>query len=242
MGKVKRPRGGENGGGWRRHESAAIARSLACVQCYLPALDEGGGRTVALAPCYVGVLLTVAYHTGRRISSICRLTRDRMIRDAGGAIVAIRWPPLKEEDEKEVPVRAEVGTVLAAQLARVDAWAAVIGWTPGPRTALFPRNLALTKWTRPMPPPPAIDRHTATAWLTRAEALAVIGSTSLPKLISGLWHPYRRSFPTRRKHLPRRDVADAAGWKDQETMARCYEQGDADTLRRVLDDDTRLGQ
>ena len=46
----------------------------------------------------------------------------------------------------------------------------------------------------------------------------------LPKLIGGLWHPYRRKWATVRKALPDVDVAQAGGWKGTKAMKLCYQQ------------------
>jgi len=46
-----------------------------------------------------------------------------------------------------------------------------------------------------------IRRDLAARWLLRAEALA-----ELPKLVGGVWHPYRRLWATERKHHADVDV------------------------------------
>ena len=48
-----------------------------------------------------------------------------------------------------------------------------------------------------------------------------------PKLVGGVFHPFRRLFASERRHLPDIDVAAAAGWKDPETMRRAYQRTDA---------------
>ncbi len=56
-------------------------------------------------------------------------------------------------------------------------------------------------------------------WLREAERRA-----NLPKLVGGLWHPYRRGWASERMHYPLKAVADAGGWKDVTTLVRCYQQ------------------
>jgi len=54
------------------------------------------------------------------------------------------------------------------------------------------------------------------------------------RLRGGLWHPWRRKWATERKHMPLKDVAAAGGWKDIETLVRCYQQPDEETLASVV--------
>ena len=51
-----------------------------------------------------------------------------------------------------------------------------------------------------------ITRYVAHSWLVKAEQLAKV-----PHLKRGAWHPYRRGWATRKKHLPNQiDVAHAS--------------------------------
>ena len=80
-----------------------------------------------------------------------------------------------------------------------------------------------------------MDRHLFDKWLTVAERVA-----GLPKLVGGLWHPYRRKWATERKAHPIKDVAAAGGWKDVETLLTCYQQPDDDTLMDVMAEPRKL--
>ncbi len=80
-----------------------------------------------------------------------------------------------------------------------------------------------------------MDRHLFDKWLLVAEQKA-----GLPKLIGGRWHPYRRKWATERKDLSLKDVAAAGGWKDTETLLRCYQYPDADTLLAVMEEPKKL--
>lgn len=220
----------------RTERFEALCQVADRIHCELPSIDAAGLRKSVAQPSYLRVMLALAYHTGRRITAICRLTRDRLVRDESGAIVAIRWPPLKDEDEAIVQVRASVGEAIDGQIMRIDALAAIVGWHPTITAPVFPQPRALAEWkAKPGQAPPPMLRWTASDWLTSAEALA-----GLPHLPQGAWHPFRRSWATRRKHLPRTDVAQAGGWKDEATMVRSYEQADDVTTARVILDDTRL--
>jgi len=80
-----------------------------------------------------------------------------------------------------------------------------------------------------------MDRHLFDKWLTVAERKA-----GLPKLQAGLWHPYRRKWATERKALPIPDVAAAGGWTGVETLPRCYQQPERETLLRVTAGERKL--
>ena len=50
------------------------------------------------------------------------------------------------------------------------------------------------------------------------------------------WHSLRRKFATdMRTKLPLRDLCDAGGWKDAQTILKCYQQPDEDLIRGALD-------
>ncbi len=50
----------------------------------------------------------------------------------------------------------------------------------------------------------------------------------------GLWHPWRRKWATERKDMPLKDVAEAGGWRDPNTLLKCYQQPDEATMTRVV--------
>jgi integrase len=66
-----------------------------------------------------------------------------------------------------------------------------------------------------------ISRSLATKWLTKAESLA-----GLPKLLGGIYHPYRRLWATERQNLSDVLVAAGGGWKSTKTL-KIYQQPDA---------------
>jgi hypothetical protein len=71
--------------------------------------------------------------------------------------------------------------------------------------------------------------------LQRAESLA-----ELEPLDGGDFHPYRRAWPTVRKHLPAQDVGAAGGWRDFRSLERCYRQVDEQTLLAVISEPRKL--
>lgn len=76
----------------------------------------------------------------------------------------------------------------------------------------------------------SIRRDTVSTWLLKAEKAA-----GLPKLVGGVFHPYRRLWATERKALPDADVAAAGGWKDTRALKLSYQQADPATLLRVVE-------
>jgi hypothetical protein len=80
-----------------------------------------------------------------------------------------------------------------------------------------------------------MDRHLFNKRVVVAEKHA-----GLPKLKGGLWHPYRRMWATARAHLPLKQVAVAGGWRDTETLLKCYQQPDKESLLVVMSDETKV--
>jgi integrase len=164
---------------------------------------------------YLSELLDLANGTARRISAICRLRYEDLRLAATPACPhgAIRWPEDTDKEGKEwvAPVNATVRTALDR----------ILRERPGIGSAyLFPS---------PKTPSEPITKDLAREWLLEAERLA-----ELPKLSGGTWHPYRRKWATARKHLPLKDVAAAGGWKCTETLLRCYQQTDEETILDVV--------
>ena len=68
-----------------------------------------------------------------------------------------------------------------------------------------------------------------TKWWKRAEKLAGL------ELIRWLgWHSLRRRFATDLKQIPLRDLCDLGGWKDPDTVVKCYQTADEEDLRRAI--------
>ena len=62
----------------------------------------------------------------------------------------------------------------------------------------------------------------------------------LPKLVGGLWHPYRRKWATERKHHALVDVAAASGWRDTRTLLTCYQQPDVDAMLAAMSEPRKV--
>lgn len=159
--------------------------------------------------------LVIAEATGRRLGSIRQLAWADI--DFGGE--TIRW-------------RADTDK-------RGKAWA--IPLTPALRDELKSFRLKLGGAFGGLVFPSESDANEPirsdvfAKWLLAAEERA-----ELPKLAGSLWHAYRRSWATARKHLPAADVAAAGGWSDITTLLRCYQQVDDATLLSVMNEPRKV--
>jgi hypothetical protein len=81
----------------------------------------------------------------------------------------------------------------------------------------------------PKNPQKPCNRHLFDDWLRKAYEI-----TELPRERWVLWHSIRRKWATERKGYPVRDVMEAGGWKNEETLLRSYQQPDAETVKRVV--------
>jgi len=158
--------------------------------------------------------LVLAEATGRRLSSIRQLRWEDIDWSQG----TIRWRAEADKKRKEwvVPYPPELlGFLRQVRLQQ----GAVGGWIfRGQRH-----------------PDQPMDRHLFDKWLGVAERRA-----GLPKLDGGIWHPYRRAWASARKHLPLKDVAAAGGWSDTETLLKCYQEADQETMLRVTSEPQKV--
>ena len=161
---------------------------------------------------YLSELLDLAYGTGRRISAILSLRYEDLRMDAKphGAIC---WPAATDKQGRETT--APISPVVRAAIDRVLRDRPAIG-----RVYLFPSPTSKME-------PVAYER--VRTWLLEAEKHA-----ELPKLKGSLWHAFRRAWATARKHLPLKDTAAAGGWASTETLVRCYQQPDEETMLEVV--------
>lgn len=162
----------------------------------------------------IELALVLAEATGRRLGSIRQLRWE----DIDFQRVSIRWRAEADKKRKEWVVPIPPGLLRELKQFRRKL-GAIVGW-------LF---AAERNPSQPM------DRHLFDKWLRVAEAAA-----RLPKLEGGLWHPYRRKWATERKGHSLKDVAAAGGWLDTETLLKCYQQPDNETLLAVMSEERKL--
>ena len=73
------------------------------------------------------------------------------------------------------------------------------------------------------------SRHLLRDWWKRAEKLAGLA----PKRGRG-WHALRRKFATELSHAPPKDLCELGGWKDYNTIMKCYLHPDLNALATTL--------
>jgi len=153
--------------------------------------------------------LVLAHETGHRIGAI-RLLRwsDVDVRSAN-----IRW---RGEQDKigfdhTTPLSSDAQRVLKSERRKH----AVIGdaW-------LFPS---------PLNPAEPCSRHLLRDWWERLETLA-----GLKHEAGRGWHSLRRKFATELKDVPLTDLCHLGGWKDPQTVLKCYQKPDEATMRQAL--------
>jgi hypothetical protein len=72
--------------------------------------------------------------------------------------------------------------------------------------------------------------HLVRDWWERGEKLAEIHHE--PALG---WHSLRRKFATELKHTPLKDLCYLGGWKEPQTVLKCYQRPDESTMREALE-------
>ena len=67
-----------------------------------------------------------------------------------------------------------------------------------------------------------------TKWMALAKEKAGIAAKGLG------WHGFRRQFATEQDNLPLKVLCELGGWKDPQTVLKCYQHPDQDALREAL--------
>jgi len=75
-----------------------------------------------------------------------------------------------------------------------------------------------------------ISRHLVRDWWERAEEEA-----KLEPVEGRGWHSLRRTFASELMHQPLKVVCALGGWRDPQTVLKCYQRPDEAELRQALD-------
>jgi integrase len=88
------------------------------------------------------------------------------------------------------------------------------------------------QWVFPAPGDPSqpMSRHLARDWWDRTERAAGIA-----RVIGRGWHSLRRKFATELKGASLKDLCALGGWKDHNTILKCYQQADPEAMRVALE-------
>ncbi len=156
------------------------------------------------------VALVLAHETGHRIGAIRKLRWHDI--DLGERTILWRAEHEKTGYEHRTPATAEAIVALGeARSHHRGAGAAPV--LPAPRDPLT-----------------CVSGPLVAAWWKSAERRAGLE----PKRGRG-WHSLRRKFATDLMGLPLKVLCDLGGWKEAQTVLRCYQHTDAVQLRTALD-------
>ncbi len=155
--------------------------------------------------------LVLAHETGHRIGAIRQLRWS----DIDFAAARVKW---RGETDKQGRGHEGPLSVIAMQALR-----AARRMRPGLGDA----------WIFPSPLDPTVpcSRHLMRDWWAQSEKLA-----GLERVEGRGWHSLRRKFATDlAPKLSLKDLCAAGGWKDAQTILRCYQQPDEKLIRGALD-------
>ena len=155
------------------------------------------------------VALILVYETGHRIGAVRKLRWSDVHQERG----IIRWRKSNDKIgmEHETPLTEEA----------LEAFREARKFNPGIGDA----------WVFPAPrkASEACRKDLMTKLWERAEKLA-----GLEPIRWLGWHSLRRRFATDLKEIPLRDLCDLGGWKDPDTVVKCYQTADEEDLREAI--------
>lgn len=185
--------------------------------------EESPRRTVASQVQYEALLnvapsvewrfelaLVLAHETGHRIGAIRKLRWSDIDLERG----LVRWRADNDKIgyEHETPISDLA--IRALRKARREASAIGDAW-------VFPS---------PDDQKRCCSRHIMRDWWGRARKQAELAAER------GLgWHSLRRKFATELKDTPLKDLCELGGWKDHNTILKCYQRPDEATMREALE-------
>lgn len=178
-----------------------------------PVLTDGEYGRLVLAASKVDwrfrVALILAHETGHRVGAIRQLQWSHI--ELEGARVRWRSEADKIQFDHATPLsKAALGALELAQQHRPAIGAA---------------------WVFPSPCDDSrpCSRHLMTNWWKKAERLAEV------EAVKGRgWHSLRRKFATEMKDAPLKDLCQLGGWKDPQTVLKCYQTADENRMREAL--------
>ncbi|WP_420448537.1 tyrosine-type recombinase/integrase [Candidatus Palauibacter sp.] len=161
------------------------------------------------------VALVLAHETGHRIGAIRQLRWSDIDFESG----VVRWRARHEKTgyEHTTPLTAEA----LAALEEARRMSQGTGDAP-----LLPAR---------RDPSVCVSRSLARDWWVRAEVIAGLE----PKRGRG-WHSLRRKFATDLMDLPLKVLCELGGWKNAQTVLRCYQKADEGRLRKALESRRRV--
>jgi len=179
-------------------------------------------------PTFLGEILMLCAHTGRRIAAIRDLKFSDIHLDASGLesikdddrdyeLGAIHWRP--DSDKMGYDIYGEINAPVRLMLEEILATRGRAGNVP-----LFPSA------RDPLEP---VSYSTVIQWLRRAEKIA-----GLESLERGVFHPYRRMYATlRAEHFSVKVIAQGGGWRSERAVRDCYVHARKEAVREAVNFD-----
>lgn len=165
------------------------------------------------------LLLILMEAFGRRPANIRRLQwRDVFLAEPGtNGRSYINWR--KDADKKGAQVETKIPARHVKRIRELRAILAAIGGTWIFRLQNHDRPQSTTELGR---------------WLRQAE-----GEAGVEHIPGAAFYPVRRKWATERKDFPLKDVMEAGGWRDPETLLQ-YQAADQETIDHVVDSPIKL--
>jgi integrase len=161
--------------------------------------------------------LYLAHETGHRCSAIARLRWSDVDLEKGQVTWRAEFDKIGVEHTVPLSVAATTALKRAAdevRAARRETGAIKDGW-------VFPS---------PTDPEQPVRRDVLRdAWQKLEKA------AKLERIPGRGWHSLRRKFATDLKHEPLADLCSLGGWKDHNTILKCYMRPDEETMRTALE-------
>ncbi len=159
-------------------------------------------RSVApLVDPMADLMFVLCHQTGHRVGAVRQLRWSDINASAGSVRWRAEWD--KRRNEHETPLTETALTALSS--------------------AHGLRRQVGDAWVFPCPTDPSkpVSKHLVRDWWERMESLAGLE----PEPGRG-WHSLRRLFATDLKRMPLADLCALGGWKDPQTVLKCYMKPD----------------
>jgi integrase len=187
-------------------KEAGVRRPILLSETY-----EQLTRAAPTVGALCSLLLLVVHETGHRIGAVRLLRWSDLDLKIGDSRVHWRAENDKMKLDRNTPLSEEA--------------------TESLRRIWRQREDLRDGWVFPSPDNPSqpISRHRARTWWKRIESIA-----ALPPEPGRGWHTLRRKFATELKAIPLGDLAYLGGWRSAQTILKCYQQPDDQTLRSAI--------
>lgn len=155
------------------------------------------------------VALVLAYETGHRGKAVRHLRWSDVDLEAR----AVHWRAENDKSEREHVTPLSEGAIEALREAQKEQMAIGGAWVlPSPSDRSQP-----------------CSRHLLRDWWERG-----VKAAGLDEVEGRGWHSLRRLFATRMKDQPMVTLMKLGGWKDQETVLKCYQTADFEEMEMAL--------